>query len=140
MVRANSAYSLVSCCQKSRGNPTAGNASCLELNEGEATARADATVVLDSGAADNGSQQVDGTRSDLSNLGLTRIPAARLLSRLYIDSSELRRHILKVRRELPGRSGSGHSVANPIHTLAGCLYSIRSGYSPCGNLHVVSSW
>lgn len=58
----------------------------LKLSQGETPAGADLAVVLDSRASDNGTQLVDGARSQSSSLGLTSNTARGLLSGLFMKS------------------------------------------------------
>jgi len=55
----------------------------LELGEREATASADAAVVLDGRAADDGAELVDGARGDGGGLGLTSLATAKLAAGLF---------------------------------------------------------
>merc|ERR1712226_1376030 len=59
-----------------------GDASLLELSQGETSASSDLAVVLNSRASDNGTQLLDGARSQSSSLGLTSDTARGLLSGL----------------------------------------------------------
>lgn len=57
--------------------------SYLELSQGETTAGADTTVVLDGRASHNGSELVDGSGSEGSSLGLAGCASSRLLTGLF---------------------------------------------------------
>ena len=61
--------------------------SYLELSKGETTTSADATVVLDGRAADDGPQLVHRTGSDLGSLCLTSIATRLFLASLYFQAS-----------------------------------------------------
>jgi hypothetical protein len=68
---------------------------------------------LDGRAADYGSQLVDGTRSDLGDLGCASIATALLLSSLIqrLTSDTGAATLSDVRGDLPGRSARGRSAA-----------------------------
>ena len=59
---------------------------CLQLGQGEATAGADAAVVFDRGAADDGSELVNGAGSDSGGLGHASIAAPLLAAGLLCSS------------------------------------------------------
>merc|ERR1712098_401605 len=64
------------------GGVLAGDTGGLQLSEGETTAGADAAVVLDGWAVDDGSQPIGGTGSKLRSLRDTLVTAALLLASL----------------------------------------------------------
>lgn len=55
----------------------------LQLSQGETTTGADATVVLDGGASDNGAELVDRARGNGSSLSLAGVPSRNLLAGLF---------------------------------------------------------
>lgn len=59
----------------------------LQLSEGETTAGTDTAVVLDGRAPDNGTQLVDGARSNGSGLGDTGLTSAVLAAGLKFEES-----------------------------------------------------
>lgn len=66
----------------SRSNGSRQGRSYLQLSQGETTASTNTAVVLDGGAAHNGTQLVDGTGSDGSGLGDTVLTSAVLTTGL----------------------------------------------------------
>jgi hypothetical protein len=75
----------------------------LELSEGETTASADATVVLDSRASHNGPQTVDRARRDLGSLLEAGISPASFLASLELVCQRHRSFALQA----PLRSARG---------------------------------
>lgn len=109
--------------------------SYLELSESEATAGADATVVLKGRASDDRPQLVDGAGSDGGSLCAACQPAGDLLAGLlYRNRCQNQPITLRIsslqfqlpKRVSPGRSVSGPDVANPC----GNLYSKISPHCP----------
>lgn len=66
----------------SRSNGSRRGRIYLQLSQGETTASTNTAVVLDGGAAHNGTQLVDGTGSDGSGLGDTVLTSAVLTTGL----------------------------------------------------------
>lgn len=118
----------------------------LQLSEGETTASTNTAVVLDGRAPDNGTQLVDGARSNgggLSDTGLTTAVLAAGLKnsrkRMLVDPSSVEQKVFPFnagrsrknrsarerkrffggwnRKVVPGRSAHAHDAANPCGSL-----------------------